>query len=798
MDKTIDRWTDPDGNGYAFKDTVARAQNRETIDKMNAETADRKSELDIERKRIDNLIKELPATAGEYQQSKLVLHSYGNTAVKCTTTSGNYTNVPAFTTDQGGPLSSLYTKKSNYQIVVNKSGLYLFELRINVNSLVAYKRVELAPFINDTRNAALASTYNTAGDFTLFKVVALPLWLSANDTVEFRIAPIDAVAVSLALGDVLIYAIDWEDKSKIPDYTGYTAETKDIRTGADGVVYGTAGEAVRKQIGNLTEDLVKLKEEVFYSTDTIKTKYEDVGFCISIDGKKQVKDGYIIGKYPVVENEVLFVSLSKDNSNGAVYQFMNNTTISYENNDYRVGNTVTEAYNGFITVPEGATYLFVSSLQSNTTNVVKKTKSEIDTLKGEVSNSAKDVYDIQSFLYPYISELNHNGGYLKYDDGEIAPTSYGKYTDYISLKSYTNVKYTCGIGDSSVAFVCFYDADYGYLKNISVQASSVKSGDVDITKEEYSNARYVRFSYYDYRDIADYSLFVGLLYNKESLDEKLKTIAPTYKIHNKNVLIFGDSITDCCPQTNNSDYQTTSYYFREPSNYYTNAEGQTVNYDMWAKLFKDICEPKEVRNYAKSGATYKNQDGTRLSLSNQIRIALNDLNNPNGVFSQNTFVPDVVIFALGTNDGANPNDTYESAMNKTVLKADGYTVDVEATLSNLDLSKFNEAVRYAFLTIKNRFPMAQVFVSLPIQRNSWEMHESNLVKSLEKMAKRYGCIVIDATAESGIISDINIYNNLGILLKDGLHPNEYGSNLLARMFITSVESQYMPMDAMNN
>ena len=66
------------------------------------------------------------------------------------------------------------------------------------------------------------------------------------------------------------------------------------------------------------------------------------------------------------------------------------------------------------------------------------------------------------------------------------------------------------------------------------------------------------------------------------------------------------------------------------------------------------------------------------------------------------------------------------------------------------------------------------------------------------MAKRYGCIVIDATAESGIISDINIYNNLGILLKDGLHPNEYGSNLLARMFITSVESHYMPMDAMNN
>lgn len=258
MDKTIDRWTDPDGNGYAFKDTVARAQNRATIDKMNAETADRKSELDIERKRIDNLVRALPNSAGEYQQSKMVLHGYGNAKTKCGTTSGQYTNVPAFTTDAGGVLSSLYTKKSNYQIAVNKAGLYLFELRIHINSLTANKRVELAPFVNGERNAALASSYNTAGNFTLTKIATLPMWLSTNDTIDFRITPIEAAEVSVELGDVLVYAIDWDDKFKIPDYTGYVNETKDLRVGVDGTTYDTAGQAMREQIGSLKEDVGNL------------------------------------------------------------------------------------------------------------------------------------------------------------------------------------------------------------------------------------------------------------------------------------------------------------------------------------------------------------------------------------------------------------------------------------------------------------------------------------------------------------------------------------------------------------
>ena len=150
-----------------------------------------------------------------YSQSGQVVHGYGNAATKCGTKNGTYTNLPTFTSVRNGNLSSLYTKNSNNQIKVNKSGLYVFQVRLIVNSGTANKRVELVPFVNGSRQAGHSSTHNTGGDFSKFFMITLVMDLSAGNTVDFRIAPIDGVAVTVTMADINVFALDWDGKVSV-------------------------------------------------------------------------------------------------------------------------------------------------------------------------------------------------------------------------------------------------------------------------------------------------------------------------------------------------------------------------------------------------------------------------------------------------------------------------------------------------------------------------------------------------------------------------------------------------------
>ena len=106
-----------------------------------------------------------------------------------------------------------------------------------------------------------------------------------------------------------------------------------------------------------------------------------------------------IKKYPVREGDYLRLNIAFPFvSSGGVFQFQNDNRIPYGENTYIVGETHTAAFNGYMTVPTGATWLMVT-VGASDTNLIKRMVRKIDDhypLKVEGANvSEQDLYEIK-------------------------------------------------------------------------------------------------------------------------------------------------------------------------------------------------------------------------------------------------------------------------------------------------------------------------------------------------------------------------------------------------------------------
>lgn len=428
-------------------------------------------------------------------------------------------------------------------------------------------------------------------------------------------------------------------------------------------------------------------------------------------------------------------------------------------------------------------------------------------LSKDLSDLSSDVGLLESKI-PEVIDYNLSlaySGYYYGPSGDFQPTTNAKNTGLIKIGGYNKLDYKVNI--SSVGWaVMFYNEFKQIIPEISIPGNGLTSGTINLSDPIYSNAKYIILSYYDAAGV--YTNWEGKLYTENSLEERV------FILENKNyskiipsvedqlrVLIFGDSISDCANITVDGSDKTLSYLLRHPSNSYVNKYGQNISFDMWPYLLTQYFNCIDLRNYAKSGASYKyttrSPGNERQNLSYQIELALNDIPNPNNVFpTSGNFSPDIVIFALGTNDGA-PNDTFESAMSKTVMNSENTAFDIEATLANLDLTKFCEAARFAFLSIKNRFPYALCLCVLPIQRASSDIQSVGVNSELKKMAERYSIKVVDGASDMGIVRDLETNGGLGKSLKDGLHPNEKGQNLYSKLIINAIKNNWVSNVYMN-
>lgn len=65
-----------------------------------------------------------------------------------------------------------------------------------------------------------------------------------------------------------------------------------------------------------------------------------------------------------------------------------------------------------------------------------------------------------------------------------------------------------------------------------------------------------------------------------------------------------------------------------------------------------------------------------------------------------------------------------------------------------------------------------------------------IANTIKAVSRRLSCCVIDAYEKSNIYGRYEVKNANGKCLRDGLHPNDYGSDLMAECYRLEIETQY--------
>ena len=302
--------------------------------------------------------------------------------------------------------------------------------------------------------------------------------------------------------------------------------------------------------------------------------------------------------------------------------------------------------------------------------------------------------------------------------------------------------------------ICFYNSDFVFISNTSMnpiltsRTVAIPAGakyvqmTLKLANGPAINPSLVQFEFSDaptaFTPYIDGK--VTEIYGTPLAGDGVKSRA-----HGASYLFFGDSITETSP-VDTDVFDSTKY---------------RVNWPVYAR---DMLKMGVFRNYAKSGASFRNRSLEHYQfLGNQVAKAI-----------ANNEKPDVIVIACGTNDGLTSLGTYDTAMAKT-------------TLAELDQTICLEAARHAFWTLRQTWPEAVCFFANPLQRASSTVESLEpLMDGLGKMAKRYGFILIDQNKESGIIRELEVLSGAGKYLSDGLHPNALGSKRQANLIVSKI------------
>ena len=280
--------------------------------------------------------------------------------------------------------------------------------------------------------------------------------------------------------------------------TSGNAELTDIRVGADGTTYGTAGNAVRGQISELKSDLDGLPFIDKY--ENIYINWEQTNQFINSDGGiSQVAYYYYQCEIPVLSGQKYLIDGTSDyakcifatvTGDGTVVQkqFVNGENILYQNIEITIGENETK-----LILQAKADDRSKYKLQQYIGVVLEDGSVGMSNLKDEVKNNLPISYFTNLFN---IKADGVTVGYYINSSGNLVENSFFNVSDYIPIEQ--NIEYICPVyanffGQSSAVEIPYFNSKKEYASFVTGTYDSVKR--LCTFKFTSPNARYTRINF---------------------------------------------------------------------------------------------------------------------------------------------------------------------------------------------------------------------------------------------------------------------------------------------------------------